>query len=52
MNNKSSNIKLIKILLGAYIGIAVLLLITSSLVLDLSLNAMIIVVLRFYVSTL
>lgn len=44
MDNKSSVIKLIKILLGAYIGIAVLLLVTSSLVLDLSLNAMILVV--------
>lgn len=43
MENKVKKFGLLKILLGAYIGIGILLLLNSSLVLDLSLNAMIIV---------
>ena len=43
MNNKENLIKFLKILLGAYIVIGLLLLLNSALVLDLSLNAMIIV---------
>lgn len=43
MDNKSRFIKFLKILLGAYIGVAVLLMLNSSLVLDLSLNVFTIV---------
>ena len=43
MSNKENLIKFLKILLGAYIVIGLLLLLNSALVLDLSLNAMLIV---------
>ena len=43
MNNKENLIKFLKVLLGTYIGVGLLLLLNSALVLDLSLNAMTIV---------
>ena len=51
MNNKKNLIRLIKILLAVYLGIGLILAFNSALVLDLSLNATIIVVI-FVICTL